>query len=115
MGERPPTPKAVKSEYETAVFAAELGDTASIDLHGMNVETALHDLEIFLDQQFMAETEAVKIIHGRGEQKLKRAVEKLLSDHSLVEFYRSSNNPMQAGAVTYAVLARKSSKITKTP
>lgn len=101
-------PAQTPSGHEATVFGAELGGPCvSVDLHGMTVEEAMNELDTVLDREFMAGTEVVKIIHGRGEQKLRRAVEGLLSKHQLVEFWRGSNAPTQAGAVTYAVLARK--------
>jgi DNA-nicking Smr family endonuclease len=108
MGERFPQKSAIpNTDHEAAIFSAELGDSVSVDLHGLDIESALRELDAFLHHEFMNETEVVKIIHGRGEQKLKNAVEKFLSTHGVVEYYRGSNSPSQAGAVTYAVLSRK--------
>ncbi|MBU1348441.1 Smr/MutS family protein [Patescibacteria group bacterium] len=108
MPERPTEPMQELSEHEAAVFGAELGgECASVDLHGMTIREATDALDASLDTEFMAGTEVVKIIHGRGEQKLRKAVEALLSTHQLVEYWRGSNAPTQAGAVTYAALARK--------
>ncbi|MFH1077931.1 MAG: Smr/MutS family protein [Patescibacteria group bacterium] len=108
MLERPTAQAESPSEHEAAVFGAELGgECASVDLHGIRVQEAVETLDALIDKEFMSGTEVVKIIHGRGEQKLRRAVEEHLSKHQLVEFWRGSNAPTQAGAVTYAVLARK--------
>lgn len=96
-----------RADHEAAVFAAELGDAPEVDLHGLTMEEALNRLETFLHHEFMHGTETVKIIHGRGEEILRKAVQKTLSSHPLVEYSRGSNNPKQAGAVTFAVLARK--------
>ena len=108
MGEHPEiSGNTGPSEHESAVFAAELGECVSLDLHGMTVDDAVRGLDTFLNHEFMNQTDVVKIIHGRGEEKLRRAVEKHLAANPLVEYWRSSQSPAQAGAVTYAVLARK--------
>ncbi|MBU0540297.1 Smr/MutS family protein [Patescibacteria group bacterium] len=95
------------ADHEAAIFAAELGEAPEIDLHGLTTEEAINRLETFLHHEFMHGTETVKIIHGRGEEILRKAVQKTLTGHPLVEYSRGSNNPKQAGAVTFAVLARK--------
>ena len=110
MRERAPSvpQTAPKPEYETAIFSAELGDAPTIDLHQdiyqLDPENAVSD---FLDKAFMQGIEVVKIIHGRGQQKLKHTIEHLLKQHSLVEYYRGSQKYGEENGVTYAVLARK--------
>lgn len=99
--------KGIMKEFESSIFAAELGSAKSVDLHGLNIPAAEKELDAFLDREFMAETEVVKIIHGRGEQKIKQFVEKFLAKHPLVEHWRGSQNPAEQNAVTYAVLGRK--------
>ncbi|MBU2509118.1 MAG: Smr/MutS family protein [Patescibacteria group bacterium] len=81
------------SEYEAASFAAELGSAEEVDLHGMDTESAMHELDKALNHGFMTEVEVIKIIHGRGEQKLRNAVESYLKKCQFVELWRSSNNP----------------------
>ncbi len=98
---------APNADHESAIFAAELGDAVKIDLHGLSVEDATRELDSFLHHEFMNGTEVVKIIHGRGEQKLQKAVMKSLHDNKIVEYFRGSNSPTQMNAVTYAVLSRK--------
>ena len=109
MKEREPKPKSEQiSDHEASVFAAELGgEVAELDLHGLDVEDTRRELDKFLNHEFMQGSDAVKIIHGRGEQKLQKTVENFLSGHDLVEYFRGSQDPKQAGAVTYAVLAQK--------
>lgn len=94
-------------EFESSIFAAELGGAKSLDLHGLTVPVAERELDEFIDRAFMNEIETVKIIHGRGNQKIRAIVEKRLAVHPLVEFWRGSQNPAEQNAVTYAVLGRK--------
>lgn len=107
MPERQSKRKEPTLEQESAIFAAELGEALTIDLHHLHQEDARRELEAFLDHAFMTNTTVVKIIHGRGEQKLRRMVEELLAKHPLVEYWRGSQNPAQMNGVTYVVLARK--------
>lgn len=97
----------ISNNFEATVFAAELGETVSIDLHGLHVDEAKAQLENFLHHEFMEGTEVVKIIHGRGTMKLKEAVQQLLEKESIVEYFRQSQNPSEMNAVAYAVLSKR--------
>lgn len=60
----------------------------TLDLHGLAVHMAMVDLESFVNSQFMAGAEAVKIICGIGTGKLLKKVKELLEEykiHGLVE------------------------------
>jgi DNA-nicking Smr family endonuclease len=107
LPEAPKLPARSISDFEAAVFAAELGTAERIDLHGMTREDTVSELDKFLNHQFMEKTEVVKIIHGRGDQILKRAVEQYLKRCPFIEYFRNSNNPNESGGVTYAVIAKK--------
>lgn len=107
LPEAPKLPARPTSDFETAVFAAELGTAESLDLHGMSREETKNELDKFLNHQFMLGTEVVKIIHGRGDQILRRAVEDYLKKCPFIEYFRGSNNPAEAGGATFAVMARK--------
>ncbi|MFZ2803768.1 MAG: Smr/MutS family protein [Patescibacteria group bacterium] len=100
-------PKAPNNPHESTIFAAELGTAVTIDLHGLDVNQATSDLDQFLNHEFMQGTEVVKIIHGRGEQKLKKMVEAHLKNNPLIDYSRGAQSPGQQGAVTYAVLVKK--------
>lgn len=92
---------------EALIFAAELGDAPHVDLHGLSEHEAIRELDAALDRAFMRRERVLKIIHGRGTEKLKLAVGKFLKTHSLVSASRESEHPAQSGAVTYAVLAKR--------
>jgi dsDNA-specific endonuclease/ATPase MutS2 len=96
-----------RDPWETAIFAAELGHAPQIDLHGMPSHEALGELERFLNHEFLAGTEVVKIIHGRGRGILRQAIRKALKEHELVARFRDADNPAQKGGVTYAALHSK--------
>ena len=104
--ERPPNEV---NPHETTAFAAELNDeTSTVDLHEMTTDEAVHALDTAVNHAFMEGDEAIRIIHGRGEGKLRKAVQDhLRSQKELVAFFRDSYAPGQTGGVTIAVLHSK--------
>ncbi|MCR4278379.1 MAG: Smr/MutS family protein [bacterium] len=107
MKEKPPSTHNSSNDYEALVFSAELGETEQIDLHGLPTDQARPELTSFLHHSFMEGVEVVKIIHGRGTQRLKEMVEKMLRDETIIEYFRTSNNPSEMNAVIYAVIAKR--------
>lgn len=103
----PKTPKETEPQnrHESAIMAAELGgQVPTLDLHGQNADEALLSLENFLFQRHPP-GEALRIIHGRGEQILKTAVHKWLKKNTEhVAYFRDSQLPREMGGVTYVVM-----------
>jgi DNA mismatch repair protein MutS2 len=93
---------------EAALFAAELGSAPTLDLHGMRPDEARHRLDEFLHTNFMRGEPAVRIVHGRGTDTLRRMTETLLKQHPVVDAWRGSTRTHEAGAVTYAALSKRS-------
>lgn len=52
-----------------------------IDLHGLSVEEALERLSYFLDAAVVNRLGFVKVIHGHGTGKVRRAVRQALERH----------------------------------
>lgn len=94
-------------DHEAKLFAAELGTSPTIDLHGHSVEGARMELDQFLFQEFKRGTDVVKIIYGNGTQKLRDAIRKMMKTHPLVATARPSTVLHEQDSVTYAVLERK--------
>lgn len=107
----PPIRETPPAEHEAKIFAAELGESPTIDLHGRTVDEAKLELEYFLFHEFKKGTEVVKIITGNGTEKLRDAVGMMLTDHPLVAASRPSGNLHEQDSVTYAVLERKPSTL----
>ena len=63
----------------------------SLNVQGENLESALMDVEKYVDDAFMAGLPEVTIIHGRGEGILKNGVRKALKKNKHVASYRSGN------------------------
>ncbi len=92
---------------ETDALAAEIGQSPSIDLHGLSSDEALHALDQFIHHEIMQGTDAVRIVHGRGDGILRRAVQAWLKQHpDLVEYSRDATHHAQLGGVTIAALVR---------
>lgn len=109
QSEKPPNEPRLTDPYESALFAAELGAAPEIDLHGETVDSALARVDAFLDHEFYAGTEAVKIIHGRGGGALRQAVRDYLKKQThLVAAFRDAQSPGQLGGVTLVALSRRS-------
>jgi len=57
-------------------------------LRRLTVDEALCQLDRYLNDAFMAGLPSVRIVHGKGTGKLRRAVHDLLAKHPLVKSYR---------------------------
>ena len=57
-------------------------------LRHLPVDEALCQLDQYLNDAFMAGLPSVRIVHGKGTGKLRRAVHESLAKHPLVESYR---------------------------
>jgi DNA mismatch repair protein MutS2 len=57
-------------------------------LRRLTVEEALDRLDQYLYDAFMAGLPSVRIVHGKGTGKLRRAVHESLAKHPLVKSYR---------------------------
>jgi DNA mismatch repair protein MutS2 len=58
--------------------------TTELDLHGLTVDEAIFEVNLFLDKMFKKHQRRVWIIHGRGTGTLRRAVRQHLTKHPLV-------------------------------
>jgi len=57
-------------------------------LRRLAIEEALDRLDQYLYDAFMAGLSSVRIVHGKGTGKLRRAVHESLAKHPLVKSYR---------------------------
>ncbi len=97
----------MSSDAELAMFAAELGEAPEIDLHGMSIDEAIRVADFFIDREFVAGSEAIKIIHGRGTEKLRNAIHQFLKkDKVRVASFRDAEGMGQQGGVTLVALYR---------
>jgi DNA mismatch repair protein MutS2 len=61
---------------------------SELRLRRLTVDEALWQLDQYLDDAFMAGLSSVRIVHGKGTGKLRRAVHDSLDKHPLVKSYR---------------------------
>lgn len=93
---------------ESKIFGAELsGNAPSIDLHGLDIDAGLHDLDTFMHSAFMRGDDVIKVIHGRGTGKMREAVQTFLSEQQIAESFRDGHNPAEISGVTYVVLRKR--------
>ena len=93
---------------ESKIFGAELsGNAPSIDLHGLDTEAGIHDLETFLHGAFMRGDDVIKVIHGRGTGKMREAVQAFLSTQEIVETFRDGRSTAEISGVTYVVIKKR--------
>ena len=86
-----PLPKKELSTPKGSISKTEL------NLIGMDANTALLELEKFLEEAYAAGHKSVKVVHGIGKGVLKRVVHEFLSKSDRVRFYREAY-PKEGGA-----------------
>ena len=75
-----------------------------INLIGMDANTALIELEKFIEEAYASGLRSVKIIHGIGKGVLKKAVHEFLSKSDRIKFYREAYPREGGSGVTIAFL-----------
>ena len=82
------------------------GDIVATDLNviGCNVEEALSRAERFIDESTLADQRTVRLIHGYGEGKLRRALAEWLKQHPLVASFQPAPPEQGGGGVTVVEL-----------
>ncbi len=96
-------------DFEPLFLAAELGgEFVEIDLHdSRDVDSGIHELDEFINHAFMEGDEMIKVIHGKGEGRMREAVQDYLKDVPFVEEFRDAQAPVNAMGVTLVRLSRK--------
>lgn len=61
---------------------------ASLDLHGLRYEEAMHVLDQYFDQALLANYDTITIVHGFGTGALRKGVHKYLKNNRYVKDYR---------------------------
>jgi DNA mismatch repair protein MutS2 len=90
-GTRPPAgpaplPEGIRFERRPAAAGAA-GPGAPLDLRGIRAEEALARLDKFLDDASVDGRDEVRLLHGVGSGRLRRAVHEMLHGHPLVARY----------------------------
>jgi DNA mismatch repair protein MutS2 len=100
--------KEKQKKLESLFFEGELSPkTPTCDLHGLTPDEAVGRCDTFINHEFMKGTRVVKIIHGRGEGKLRKIIHDFLRDNELVEDFRDAQSPSSVGGVTITILVER--------
>jgi DNA mismatch repair protein MutS2 len=78
-----------------------------LSLRRLTVDEALDRLDQYLYDAFMAGLPSVRIVHGKGTGKLRRAVHESLAKHPLVTSYRLGDYGEGDYGVTVVELANR--------
>ena len=81
--------------------------TDEIKLRHLTVDEALFKLDQYLHDAFMSGLIQVRVVHGKGTGTLRRAIQKVLAEHSLVKSYRIGGYGEGGIGVTIVQLADK--------
>ncbi len=73
------------------------GESAEVNVIGLTVDEALPRVDKFLDESALADRRSVRVVHGFGEGRLRKAVAGLLDGHPHVSSFRLGE-PREGGA-----------------
>ncbi|MDR3304907.1 MAG: Smr/MutS family protein [Clostridiales Family XIII bacterium] len=96
-----------ESRYAKIVLSKMDGISASLDLHGKNLDEAEMLVDKYLDDAVLARMHEVSINHGRGEGILRNGVRRLLKGHKHVAKFRSGDFDEGGDGVTIVTLSNK--------
>jgi DNA mismatch repair protein MutS2 len=95
----PPLPPL--EELDALLFQAEAGaDVPEVDLHGMRADEAVSYAEQLLQSSFVSGERVIRLIHGKGEGRLRESLHSWLRTHRLVARWREA----ASGGVTLVAL-----------
>ena len=76
----------------------------SVDLRGMDLETALLEVDKYIDNSYLAGLSQITIIHGVGTLVLKKGVQSYLRKHKHIKTFRDGQYGEGGMGVTIATL-----------
>lgn len=90
------------NDIQTLLRVAEIDPSIPfVDLHGMSIEEAKYQTDLFLDWLFRDQLRIGKIIHGKGEDILSRALPDFLKKHARIERIHTPAGTHETGSVIY--------------
>ena len=90
---------------KVSVQLPELNESlAELNVIGCTIDEALTRTEAFLDKALLADQSNLRVIHGHGTGRLRRAIANLLDDHRIVERYYTAPPEEGGGGVTVVTL-----------
>jgi DNA mismatch repair protein MutS2 len=88
LGGKPASPNASAPRLHREPTEAAAGPSAEVNVIGLTVDEALPRVDKFLDESALADRHEVRVIHGFGQGKLRKAVAGLLDGHPHVAAFR---------------------------
>ena len=79
----------MKISVSSAIKAREI--STEISLRHMHVEEALYELDKYINDALIANLTTIRIVHGKGEGILRKAVHEYLKNNPHVKSYRLGN------------------------
>jgi len=95
---------APRKKTATVATPAKTSAPGEINLVGLTVDEALPRVDKLLDDAALTERREVRVIHGFGEGRLRKAVADLLRGHPHVARYRAGGEGEGGGGVTVVEL-----------
>ncbi len=95
------TPTASPTSFRDIDLSAP---SIELDIRGQRVEDALEALERYLDAAYLAGMPFVRIIHGKGTGRLRKAVREALSGHAQIKSFEPGQPSEGGEGVTVAKL-----------
>ena len=97
-----PIPRVEMEPVSTGVLHPSPG--MELEVRGWRIEDAVDRLDKYLDDAYLARLPFVRIIHGKGTGRLRRAVQGLLDGHPQVRDFRLGDPHEGGGGITVAHL-----------
>jgi DNA mismatch repair protein MutS2 len=98
--------KQAKKVVQSNSFSSSISDaitnfTAELDLRGMRGETAIYEVERYLDKAIMLGFPFIKIIHGKGDGILRKLIREYLKKYSQVNRVEDEHADRGGDGITY--------------
>ncbi|MEO1438201.1 MAG: Smr/MutS family protein [Bacteroidota bacterium] len=99
-----PVTAPVKGKINLDTLHSNAHFVNKLDLRGMRREEAIKNLESFVDEALIANGEELKIIHGKGDGILRKAVRSKLREYKAVKEMRFEEPELGGDGVTIVSL-----------
>jgi DNA mismatch repair protein MutS2 len=98
-------PRASRSANYGELYSSKVKSVSpSINVHFMDLEAALADVDKYLDDAFIAGLHEVSLIHGRGAGILRDGIRRMLKTHPHVTGFRRGEYNEGGDGVTICTL-----------
>jgi DNA mismatch repair protein MutS2 len=96
-----------RTSYGALYSSKAMSVSPSVDVHFQNLDSALADVDKYLDDAFIAGLHEVSIVHGRGAGVLRDGIRGMLKTHSHVSGFRRGDYNEGGDGVTICTLKNR--------